>query len=256
MNTAAERAAYMAAAIDGEGSIGVAKQGTDDAQWRRSATYTFRVQVTNTNKAWLEQLSAWYGGSIHRAGNERKNRKPCWVLVFRSVVAQSLLASVMPYLLMKKRQAELVMEFIPLALERKATSRPSERAPKDIIQKQEVIYQELKSLNARGLVQLNVGGAPRSDRVCVISDCGRKHYGRGYCWKHYRKNIVRGGTAFYEKQCVQCGRDFVARRSDTKCCSKACVDRLLYTANRGARLEYSKAYRERKKVQLVGQRVP
>jgi len=229
---AIERSAYTAGAIDGEGWIGL-QRGSPEARGVRSPRFAFGLTITNTNKQWLETLQSWFGGTIHRieaAGH--RNRRACYILRFRSAEVRNVLAAVMPYLLVKRRQAELLMEFFPLAYQRRAMNLPPHQ-PRDsdpIVLKQQAIYEELRRLNQRGHKAVNYE-FPRETRLCSLDGCERKHYGHGYCWIHYRKFIVRGGPTLHERQCQGCSKPFVARRSDAAFCSKECAGKAYYRAN-------------------------
>jgi hypothetical protein len=244
-----ERAAYMAAAIDGEGSILISRQAVDET--RKSPRFSYDIKVVNTERQWLETLQGWFGGTIYEVGRTNsRNRKRCYSLQFTGDDARRLLAIVMPYLLMKRPRAELMLQFFEVAARRAASSRAGKPAEPSIVAEQQTIWARLAELNRRGVGPLNLrGGEPPIKSLCTVDGCERKHYGRGYCWMHYRKYIVRGGTAYYEKKCVQCGREFVARRSDTECCSQPCNDKKHYALNREARLARAKAYRARKKLE-------
>lgn len=37
-------------------------------------------------------------------------------------------------------------------------------------------------------------GRPKSTRVCSLPECGGKHYGKGYCGKHYQRAVKHGDT--------------------------------------------------------------
>lgn len=243
-----EQAAYVAGAIDGEGHLGLSKERPDPGVGRVSARYAFRASIANTNKAWLEQIRQWFGGTIyqHRREGRGDNRRDAYDLRFRRSEVRALLAATMPYLLIKKRHAELLLTYFELAATRRATSRPRFPADPAIVAAQDAIYEELRSRNLRS--GRTIKTIERTDAPCSVSGCERKHYGRGYCWIHYRKYIVRGGPAFYEKKCMSCGRDFVGRRSDTVYCSSQCADKMHYARNREAIKERVKAYKQRVRV--------
>src|SRR3990167_3391158 len=109
MSTNAERAAYMAAAIDGEGSILISRQGVDEV--RKSPRFSYEIKVVNTERQWLETLHGWYGGRVYEVGRTNaRNKKRCYSLQFTGEDARRLLAVVMPYLLLKRPRAELMLQ--------------------------------------------------------------------------------------------------------------------------------------------------
>lgn len=224
-----EQAAYVAGAIDGEGHIGIRRTAPDAGLGRRSPRYTFVIHITNTNRRWLEQLQQWFGGRLVQTHEADERRRDCYDLRFTAGDAKALLIRVMPHLVMKQRQAGLVLQYFELAATRRLFSVNAKPADPDVIAKQEAIYKEIKSLNLTRKVP------PKSvDRVtkrCSVGECGAKHYGKGYCWIHYRKFIIRGGPAAHEKRCVVCGAEFVSRRVDAACCSRRCTDKRYYQLN-------------------------
>ena len=227
MTVTNEQAAYMAGALDGEGHIGLRRQASDPAVGRQSPKFQFVITVANTNKQWLETLASWFGGHVYKMNEASETLRVSYSLRFRAAESRALLTTVMPYLLMKRRQAELILRYFEIAVRRRESNLPGRRVPSDLIAEQEAIHSEIRSLNLSKKKPIDQSWR-KAEAVCSVSECGRKHYGKGYCWKHYRKYIIRGGPAIYEKKCVVCGRDFVARRSDGESCSKACADKKYY----------------------------
>jgi hypothetical protein len=88
------RVIYMAGFMDGEGCI----------RWDRGP----RVEVTNTHRGILEEMQKWFGGSIY-ASSPNAARK-CYRLVVGSDTAIELLSAVLPYLCVKRLQAQTVLD--------------------------------------------------------------------------------------------------------------------------------------------------
>lgn len=231
------QAAYLAGVIDGEGHIGLVKNARHVGG---SPTWDFRVHITNTKRAWLEELRTWVmnGGEIESVGQtitpikSRLNKRPCYQLRLRSKPARSLLGQVFPFLLLKRAHAELMLQYFDLAARRKNTTIPGRRCDPSVVAAMAGIHDQLKALNARGVVPVVNPGPPVSTRVCSLDDCGRKHFSNGYCKQHYKKYIERGGPAWHEKQCAYCGKSFTSRRSDARCCSHTCADAAGYRARK------------------------
>lgn len=242
MDVTNEQAAYMAGAIDGEGHVGLQRGAPDARRGRVSATFSFRIKITNTNKAWLEQLQQWFGGDIVTVHQATDRRRTCYDLRFTSTPAKSVLIRIMPYLLIKKRHAELILRYFELAATRRLFSVNVKPTDPAIIAAQEALYVELKSLN---LTRKSPRVFQSKNRTCSFEGCDRKHYGKGYCWMHYRKFILRGGPAAHDKRCVVCGAEFISRRSDAECCSRKCMDKRYYAANAGRIKAQVKANKDR-----------
>jgi hypothetical protein len=106
--------AWLAGFVDGEGSITISKQIRKN---RPSPAYRALIEVANTNKAPLEFIMKEYGGKIYHAHEKRrrKNGKK-WSDAFTWYcpisVSERLLTDIFPYLRVKSKQAEIVLEFI------------------------------------------------------------------------------------------------------------------------------------------------
>jgi DNA-binding CsgD family transcriptional regulator len=97
-----EERAYFAGLFDGEGTVIIAKTGKHLHP---------RISIANTYRPVIEEISRLWGG---RAGlNHRKNsaRRKCWVWSASTREAESIIKCVLPYLKVKKLQAEFLLEF-------------------------------------------------------------------------------------------------------------------------------------------------
>jgi hypothetical protein len=96
--------AYLAGIIDGEGCIGLRLPGP-------SVTPSVRIEVTNTDRRLISWLSDRFGG--YSSGPVRPTNSKLayrWTLAKRDDV-RSLLEAMLPYLVIKDRQASLALEF-------------------------------------------------------------------------------------------------------------------------------------------------
>lgn len=148
--------AYLAGFLDGEGSISICRSKPNN-HWRyRTYRYTLEVTVTNTNKKIIELLANLFEGSWMRI---RHHNNPVWkdayCIRWASVKAKNLLEMLLPYLIIKKKQAELAVEFqnrktqkrgfIPV----KAGKGLSHRLSDKEIQKRHYYYDSIIRLNNR-----------------------------------------------------------------------------------------------------------
>src|SRR5438093_1456329 len=116
----AERAAYLAGAIDGEGSLSIVP--TNQAR-QVNAGFQARIHIANVQLEWLETLQAWIGaGSIQRSVSSFNTKRPCYGLRWVGPQAQHVLRQVFPYLLIKREQGTVLAEFFEAAAKRKATN--------------------------------------------------------------------------------------------------------------------------------------
>jgi len=106
--------AWMAGFIDGEGCLTISRQ---IRKGRPSPAYRPYVTVANTNRSALEFFQSIYGGNIYHVHERRKDKQgKNWADAFDWYCPQpmivKMLLDLMPYLRLKKRQAELIIEFI------------------------------------------------------------------------------------------------------------------------------------------------
>ena len=105
--------AYVAGIVDGEGSISIIAQKT--SKNRFGHTFFVQVSVANTNEWLVRQLQMFFGGSVYY--NKRKvergegNWKPVYKWQIDTNGAVQFLVAILPYLKLKKAQAEIVISF-------------------------------------------------------------------------------------------------------------------------------------------------
>lgn len=137
-------ATWLAALIDGEGCIGIWRERRP----KNKSGWSYRpvIQIVNSNRALIEATLACVDGFAHWKNIKRDNpkHKPTYgVTVNRRAVAQ-VLEQVKPYLVAKKKQAAVVIEFCRVF----AASPMRAGENHDMF---ETLYQECKALNKRGL---------------------------------------------------------------------------------------------------------
>jgi hypothetical protein len=136
LNLSSEELAYIAGFIDGEGEVSffpVKKGGR--RYWHPL------IKISNTNAEVIEWLRTSIGGRISCT---RKNErcKPCWTLTISGYTGTYyLLKKLLPYLIVKRRQAEILLYYADLA--KGGEARSSEKMLK--------LVEEARSLNAKGV---------------------------------------------------------------------------------------------------------
>ncbi len=131
---------YLAGFVDGDGSLMITKSRS----------------VSNTDRGILEEICHAYGGTIHRVGRGKSSWKPAYMLVWTDGVISNLLSLVGPHLRLKRKQADIQLEFIQHKKDtpRRYKGRFWASHPRDVIQFREGLYQHMKRLNARGTTQI------------------------------------------------------------------------------------------------------
>ena len=96
--------AWAAGFFDGEGNIAITKNAG------RSAG-KLRITAAQVDKLPIERLQYLFGGSIRMAPSKRENWRAFWVWECSAKKAVDALKRMEPFLLVKKRQAELAYQF-------------------------------------------------------------------------------------------------------------------------------------------------
>jgi len=129
---------YIAGLIDGEGSIYI----TRDSRLRLKPRL---VVVTSVNRKFVEHIKDVLNTSAYIAIHSKLSygRRPTFALETKNQEEIiRILSDVLPHLILKKRQAELMLKFI-------AKKRENGRKPD--IEGQQAFYREMKKLNEKPL---------------------------------------------------------------------------------------------------------
>ncbi len=141
--------AYLAGFVDADGSISIKSEG-------KKRPYVGCIQVYNCNKEVIEMFFEEFGGGKFRykktGKNWNKNWRPCWEWQLRHQKAARAIEKIFPYLVIKKRQAELVLGLCKTKAENKGPiSRWQPERWKKLLLKYDGLKTECKSLNVRGV---------------------------------------------------------------------------------------------------------
>ena len=135
---------YLAGILDGEGHI------TIRIRHLLKRYYSPFIEVTNTRKLLLEWIQSRWGGSIVEDSYARKNRSntaTCWKWRIESNRVKDVLKQVMPYLVIKKEQAQLVIS-MPYRT-RAGKGKPYRRIESDVLST-ETLCSQVRFLNRVG----------------------------------------------------------------------------------------------------------
>ena len=106
-----EQCAYIAGFVDGEGSIGFNKVSCPHG--RRKYSYAGRLIIVNTDREVLEWMIAVVGfGSIQTRHHPNHNWKTTYQLTWGARQLRAVLPLLMPYLKVRRRQAEIVWAYL------------------------------------------------------------------------------------------------------------------------------------------------
>ena len=100
--------AYAAGIFDGEGCIGIEKVNRPH---RKNPEYKLRVIVVSTDRWLCEWLRFAFGGTVQERKSHPTHTKDQWSWVAYCSTAAEFLRSVLPYMNLKRPQAELAIKF-------------------------------------------------------------------------------------------------------------------------------------------------
>lgn len=153
----------LATMVDAEGNISIRKSKT---KW--NPIYTPYIKLGNSEINWLDAWAWRIGrGRLTSNGSVPEGCKPMFkVEIARRADVVYILKHILPFLVVKRQQAELALEF----LEKRAiyrledgASKYSKRVPQQELDWREECFQKMLKLNARGI--------PRDYTVeCPIED--------------------------------------------------------------------------------------
>ena len=104
-------AAYAAGFLDGEGTIYILLHKPGNGKAPRSPSYILTITLSQTQEGVLGWLKERWGGSVSSEPLRKWGRRPIWAWRVSSRKAASLLTECLPYLQIKKRAAEIAIEF-------------------------------------------------------------------------------------------------------------------------------------------------
>ena len=149
--------AYLAGVIDGEGCIGIRK--TKRTGSFKSTRYSAVLTIGNTSRLLIEQLMAAFGAGCVTYRYPTKTKRACYLWTVSSLGARHVLCNVHPYLIVKRRQAAVLLEFID-DFDSFKGGRPGKKAGQLVsageLARRERLYQQMRSLNRVG---------PRADDI-------------------------------------------------------------------------------------------
>ena len=163
--------AYMAGLIDGEGSFSITKSfSSPNRDRRRYLTYKLSVSMSNTNEAVMAWVSRVFGG--HYLTGSNLNRKPHYKTRFSWTLAnfpdiEKFTLGVLPYLIVKRDQALLTLEFCRTV----RTAKIGTALAPEVQQKRDEFWREMMRLNGINSpsepVETSTQGSPNGDEDTV-----------------------------------------------------------------------------------------
>lgn len=230
--------AWAAAWVDTEGSIGMT-YASDKYCRGGYILYRIRINIAQTVKEPLDLILSAFGGHIHEISN-RKTKKIFYYNA-HSRKAAFILETLLPFIIVKKKQAELAIKAANLI----STNRGSRAHPRasEITEELENIKNQLHDLNGWS-PERRMAAKKKSKEIdhkrldrwakdfdsCI--QCGRsniRHAARGLCmscngrlWRHKHggkigKSRVSGQWSAISESCISCHSSDVKHHSHGYC---------------------------------------
>lgn len=109
MNVKNTTIAYLAGLVDGEGYVGIKKSLSGVRSGRQvNPSYHERIQIRMVDEDAIKLFKEIFGGNYYKETNHSKySKRPLYCYQASDLIAYKTLKTLYPYLIIKKRQAEL-----------------------------------------------------------------------------------------------------------------------------------------------------
>lgn len=117
--TKQNKLSYLAGFMDGEGTFAIVKtfsvQRKPDGSRKRYVVYKLNISVCNTNKVVMDWIAFNFGGKVSTGSDENRKShyktRHAWHVTHRDK-QKVITLGFLPYLVAKKEQAKIALEFI------------------------------------------------------------------------------------------------------------------------------------------------
>lgn len=143
---------YTAGLFDGEGTFTISSLKRNELP-----DYVFaEIYITNTNQEVMSWLKDNFGGSIRLSRRLGKNWKDCYKWFLPAKRRKEFITKILPYLIIKKNQAKLLLELFTLMENQKASLRGKNGLTLEESKLRQDILVKVKSYNKRGVKNITL----------------------------------------------------------------------------------------------------
>jgi hypothetical protein len=137
---------YLAGVTDSEGSIGIVKHKRKE---RLTPAYEPRLQVGNTSKEMLDLFVKTFGGKLTPEKRLTRGGKDFYIWTVYGVPMVKAIEAMLPYLIVKREQAKLVIALQQRIWKRSQREGDSKGVSQSELEAREKIYLEVKRLTGK-----------------------------------------------------------------------------------------------------------
>lgn len=105
--------AYIAGIVDGEGCIRI-KKSNPNPGIRVTPGYHAAIQIRMVDESAISFIQQVLGGSYYKESAPAPNRRPLFLYAAQNLIAERVLRKILPFLKVKRKQAELVLSLVEL----------------------------------------------------------------------------------------------------------------------------------------------
>lgn len=142
--------AYIAGLIDGEGCITIAKHKSGQPKGKMWY-YQPIITLANTDKTMINYITERYECNIVKQQRRKENYKQMYWISFTGDRLKIFLNDILPYLVCKRTQARIVLNFPNYAHRGWGWGRTAIGRTEEEINKQNSLFLKIRKLNSRGV---------------------------------------------------------------------------------------------------------
>lgn len=134
--------AWAAGIVDGEGCIGLEKNGHS-----RTQSYTLGLSIEMTHLSTIQKLRRIFGCGKQYERHRNKRHRKLYQLQLHGKEASDAIRKMLPYLVTKREQANLAIEYSERCQTEPGNNQPVSVEVQNLRQ---IMYEEMQELNKRG----------------------------------------------------------------------------------------------------------
>jgi hypothetical protein len=144
--------AYIAGFVDGEGTIGIYRKYDLRKEW--APGYAERIIIVQVDQTPLKFIQEFFPKSSLSAKKQYfDNHQQSYCLKYSHTQAYTLVKAILPYLKVKRAQAQVLVEFREDIVH--PDKKVSKKLPLEELNRREKLYQQMKELNGVQPQRLN-----------------------------------------------------------------------------------------------------